>query len=173
MSKWLLSLLLLCGSPTELFGAMTAGSMAVIANCDLPLPTFKKLKAGSAEQCADFCKNNEQCNSFVFISGWRQCQLKNKKTRPRKIQMNSAYQGSDQLKQTLDDVRMNHDIKGADLKRVAPVKTLEQCMKACSEHSKCVAITYVDGYDVCWLKENFKSWQPKIFSCGIKEEQRK
>jgi hypothetical protein len=168
MSKWLLSLLLFCGSSADLFGAATQNSIAVIANCDLPLPTFEKLTASSAEQCAGFCQKNDRCKSFVFISGWKQCQLKNKKTRPRKVQMNSAYQGSDQLKQTLDDIRMDHDIKGADLKRVAPSKTLEQCIKACSEHTKCVAVTYVDGYDVCWLKKNFKKWQPKIFSCGIK-----
>lgn len=61
------------------------------------------------------------------------------------------------------------DFAGADIDSLYGVETAVQCRRACEEHSKCLAFTYVRTEKACWLKgEGYSAKSnPNTISGGI------
>jgi PAN domain len=133
-------------------------------DCDIAGAAISSKPSPNAEQCEQLCQQTTACLSYVFISGWNRCFLKDiKKITPLTI---AAGKKNDDGTMTHWD---HHDIGGRDLLSLK-AKNIGECEKKCSEDTRCVGFAFLDGYQTCWIKDKLKSGKPypKVFFCGTK-----
>ena len=130
------------------------------AGCDIPKGDFRSVARTDAKGCEQACRKEPKCQAAVHVSGWRKCFLKSV-TKPQFAI--TFFSGAKQ-----GNIQKNHDAKGKDLKRHAPVKTAQQCQTHCQQNDGCLSFTFIDGYSVCWLKSEKLVAYPKQFSCWMK-----
>src|SRR5688572_26956614 len=56
-------------------------------HCDVASNTLKILKTTTQEQCQQACGDEKSCAGFVYISGWKRCQLKTEMHPKRQVSL--------------------------------------------------------------------------------------
>jgi hypothetical protein len=134
------------------------------ARCDIPTGEWRVLKQTDLSQCKDACSEQVECKAFVHISGWNRCRLMTQGKPQFAIRFHSAQKAQSQLMQ---EVKIDQDYTGKDLRKIE-AKNLELCLESCRNTKECLAVTYIEGYQACWLKKTAGRFLEKIFTCGEK-----
>ncbi len=151
-----------------------ASSLQVEVNCDLADANLSSQKAESLDLCQKACQSDAACAAFVFVSGWKRCFFKASSAKKRTIRFYSGHylRAHDGKPAKVLKAAYDQDHSGKDLKREV-VSTHEECVQKCAKLEACHAFTFIEGYDVCWLKAAGGQLLPKVFYCGISQAEAK
>ncbi|MFW7380895.1 MAG: PAN domain-containing protein [Oligoflexus sp.] len=152
---------------TMLIASESMKEWEIKENCDIPSESISSKKMLSVLDCQKFCETEAKCRSFVFVSGWQRCFLKNQFAKQASIRFISAdLPAAAKAEFSEASLHTDHDHSGKDLKRLVLEQAIE-CGRACQKQDDCNAFTFIDGYRVCWLKSAGGRLSKKIFYCGI------
>lgn len=136
------------------------------ARCDIPGSPKESKAMTSTEACRKACEGEAWCKSYVHVSGWGRCFLKEKSGKVVKLRFYSGQIDGEGAKRTVAQAAYDVDYSGKDMRKLPSTATGEACGKACLEEPGCKAFAYLEGYRDCYLKEAQGKRREKIFSCG-------
>lgn len=136
--------------------ASSAYAKEFASNCDLAGTNLKAIKKTEKANCLKHCLDNKNCRGAVFISHWNQCFLKKSIKRKVELALISAEKSG--------PLKADQDYSGKDYKQTSQ-KTAQQCLDQCKTEAQCQAITYMQGYQTCWLKKTKGNFRSKVFYC--------
>jgi hypothetical protein len=108
--------------------------------------------------CADACWARVACKAFTFNVTKNACFLKSGYGQPKRN--SNAVSGAFQNRlgtlpevpsSSAFDIKVGIDFLGGDLYNRRPV-SLEQCQALCVNEDRCVAFSYTESKNWCWLK---------------------
>ena len=125
-------------------------------NCDIVGDNVKQIKKKDKESCLSECTSLDKCKAAVFITSWNMCFLKGSVKRKVNVIMSSSLKNG--------SIQKGLDYSGKDLSNhVEP--TAKACLLRCNGMDSCTGITYIGGYDTCWIKHTQGKLYPKKFYC--------
>jgi hypothetical protein len=146
---------------TFLVLSFTFSSLLADAHCDFPGKAFLNRKVKTQDECKALCEAESKCQSWVFVSHWNNCALKDHSPKKRTVRF---------MAQTREEpLKVDHDYTAKDMKNLGGTKNAEECFSSCQKDEKCSGVTYIDGYQSCWLKTGPGRTVPKIMYCGKKK----
>jgi hypothetical protein len=148
-------------------GAEPAQPVSVQADCDITGPDLKSFISASAQDCGRSCQELGECRGWSHISGWNRCFLKKSVKSKTNVRMYAGQVDRSGEAAKIAIEGWQKDDSGKDYKRVAPVKTADDCKNVCLGESQCKAFVFIEGYSVCWLKKTTGRFADKVFSCGL------
>lgn len=153
------------------YGFGETRSFAVSSHCDLADANLSSRTSETVEDCQKACQAEANCPAFVYVSGWKRCFFKASAEKKKTIRFYSGDVIRDAADKhpRLGESGYDQDHSGKDLKREV-LKTHQECSQQCLANQSCYAFTFIEGYDVCWLKAAGGRRLPKIFYCGIPKQ---
>ena len=166
MRKSLVFTVLLFFVDTGSVRATGADASLVEADCDITGTDLRTSKEGSAEDCSKACESDGGCRGWSFISGWNKCFLKSNMKSKTKVRMYAGIVDRSKNPAVVLQDGWQKDNSGKDFRRIAPLKDHRECSTECINDERCKAFVFIEGYQVCWLKQSAGRMYDKVFSCG-------